>query len=73
MPMQVSEGDDLPHAEERPKGRVSKYDWSPFETARSAPPQGEELFQGHITKGGIEDRIASTLPPVFSPKIVPRS
>jgi hypothetical protein len=34
-----------PHAEERPQGRVSKRAaraWpSPFETARSAPPQGE--------------------------------
>ena len=32
-----------PHAEERPQGRVSKHDakGTPFETARSAPPQGE--------------------------------
>ena len=32
-----------PHAEERPQGRVSKHDAknTPFETARSAPPQGE--------------------------------
>ena len=28
---------------------------------------------GHFTSGGIDDRIESTLPPVFSPKIVPRS
>jgi hypothetical protein len=28
---------------------------------------------GHFTTGGIEDRIDSTLPPVRSPKIVPRS
>jgi hypothetical protein len=32
-----------PHAEERPQGRVSKHEAkvTPFETARSAPPQGE--------------------------------
>ena len=32
-----------PHAEERLQGRVSKHDPknTPFETARSAPPQGE--------------------------------
>jgi hypothetical protein len=32
-----------PHAEERPQGLVSKHGAknSPFETARSAPPQGE--------------------------------
>ena len=29
--------------------------------------------QGQSTAGGIEDKIDSTLPPVFSPKIVPRS
>ena len=29
--------------------------------------------QGHFTKGGMELRIDSTLPPVFSPKVVPRS
>ena len=28
---------------------------------------------GHFTSGGIDDRIESTLPPVFSPKMVPRS
>jgi len=28
---------------------------------------------GHFTSGGIEDRIDSTLPPVFKPKMVPRS
>ena len=32
-----------------------------------------KALQGHLTVGGIEDRIESTLPPVFSPKIVPRS
>jgi hypothetical protein len=36
-----------PHAEEGPQGRVSKHEAkasaSPFETARSAPPPGEEL------------------------------
>ena len=32
-----------PHAEERPQGRFPKHDakTTPFETARSAPPQGE--------------------------------
>ena len=28
---------------------------------------------GHFTTGGIDDRMLSTLPPVFRPKIVPRS
>ena len=28
---------------------------------------------GHFATGGIDERIDSTLPPVFSPKIVPRS
>lgn len=28
---------------------------------------------GHFTSGGIDDRIEATLPPVFSPKTVPRS
>ena len=28
---------------------------------------------GHFTSGGMDDRIESTLPPVLSPKIVPRS
>ena len=40
----MSPSNDLrPHAEERPQGRVSKHDAkdTPFETARSAPPQGE--------------------------------
>jgi len=31
------------------------------------------LAHGHLTVGGMDDRIESTLPPVFSPKIVPRS
>jgi hypothetical protein len=28
---------------------------------------------GHFTSGGIDDKIESTLPPVFNPKVVPRS
>ena len=28
---------------------------------------------GHLTSGGMLDRIELTFPPVFSPKIVPRS
>ena len=32
-----------------------------------------QLSYGHFTTGGIEDRIDSTLPPVRSPKMVPRS
>ena len=28
---------------------------------------------GHFTTGGMDDRIESTLPPVLSPKMVPRS
>ena len=30
-------------------------------------------LQGQLASGGIEDRIEATLPPVFRPKIVPRS
>jgi len=30
-------------------------------------------LQGHFTSGGSDDRMASTLPPVFSPNVVPRS
>lgn len=29
--------------------------------------------QGHLTNGGIDERMDSTLPPVLRPKIVPRS
>jgi putative flippase GtrA len=29
--------------------------------------------QGHRARGGSDDKIASTLPPVFKPKMVPRS
>ena len=41
----------------------------PPETAkrREAPPQG------HLTTGGMDERIDSMLPPVFRPNIVPRS
>ena len=37
------------------------------------PVAGQMIAYGHFTTGGIEDRIESTLPPVRSPKIVPRS
>ena len=30
-------------------------------------------FQGHFTTGGMLERMLSTLPPVFRPKVVPRS
>ena len=41
----------------------------------SSGPSGARLSaaHGHLTSGGIEERIDSTLPPVLSPKIVPRS
>jgi hypothetical protein len=29
--------------------------------------------QGQLARGGIEDRIEAMFPPVFKPKIVPRS
>jgi hypothetical protein len=32
-----------------------------------------EHAYGHSTAGGSDDKIAATLPPVFRPKIVPRS
>src|SRR3954447_23793819 len=41
-----------------------------------APPADRGLRgdpHGHLTVGGIEERIESTLPPVLRPKIVPRS
>lgn len=31
------------------------------------------LYYGHFTVGGMDERIESTLPPVFRPKIVPLS
>jgi hypothetical protein len=37
-------------------------------TSKRKPPA-----HGQRTSGGIDDRIESTLPPVFSPKMVPRS
>ena len=36
-------------------------------------PDGIGTPQGHFTSGGSDDRIASTLPPVMSPNLVPRS
>ena len=35
--------------------------------------QAQAQAQGHLTSGGSDIRMASTLPPVFRPKIVPRS
>jgi hypothetical protein len=47
---------------------------------RSAPPARpcgsgprRQSCYGHLTTGGIDDRIESTLPPVFRPNTVPRS
>lgn len=37
------------------------------------PSRSPAGAQGQRTSGGSEDNIASTLPPVFKPKIVPRS
>lgn len=34
---------------------------------------GHGAYQGQRTTGGRDERIDSTLPPVFSPKMVPRS
>ena len=36
-------------------------------------PLPDEPAHGHFTTGGMDDRIESTLPPVFKPKMVPRS
>ena len=36
-------------------------------------PIMREINYGHFTSGGMDERIESTLPPVFNPKIVPRS
>jgi hypothetical protein len=51
--------------------------WSAIKPRRvlSANPKREsrDATQGHFTSGGIDDRIESTLPPVFRPKSVPRS
>ena len=35
--------------------------------------RGSKTAYGHFTSGGIDDRIEVTLPPVFRPKMVPRS
>src|SRR5262249_13617014 len=35
-------------------------------------PRNDGIY-GHFTSGGIDDRIESTLPPVFRPNVVPRS
>ena len=43
------------------------------DTRRVAKYAVTSALHGHFTIGGSEERIASTLPPVFSPKIVPRS
>lgn len=40
--------------------------------ARTSAPNMSQAY-GHFTVGGMEERIESTLPPVFKPKIVPRS
>ena len=40
--------------------------------ARVNAPNFSNLY-GHFTVGGIDERMESTLPPVFNPKIVPRS
>ncbi len=34
---------------------------------------GPSVAHGHFTTGGMDDRIEATLPPVFRPKVVPRS
>ena len=34
---------------------------------------GMTAAHGHFASGGSDERIASTLPPVLSPKMVPRS
>jgi len=41
--------------------------------APSGPSLEDPSDQGQRTSGGIEERIESTFPPVFRPKIVPRS
>ena len=51
------------------------------ELAPLPPPQvatavlafARQFCHGHFTSGGMEERMESTLPPVFSPKMVPRS
>ena len=40
---------------------------------RCVPCRTGQASQGHVTSGGSDIRIASTLPPVFSPNVVPRS
>ena len=44
-----------------------------FIVTKRGKPSYEIVPHGHRTVGGIDDRIESTLPPVFRPKIVPRS
>jgi len=55
--------------------------WLELQSRLYDTPEGEERDrrssaerpQGHFTIGGMELRIESTLPPVFRPKVVPRS
>ncbi len=39
----------------------------------SEPKPSAPADHGHLTMGGIDDRMESTFPPVFSPNTVPRS
>jgi len=40
---------------------------------RQSVNRGQVNGYGHFTSGGMEERMASTLPPVLRPKVVPRS
>ena len=58
----------IPFVSVEPGTQCQEY-WIPAFAGMS----GDQFTHGHFTTGGIEDRIDSTLPPVLSPKIVPRS
>lgn len=56
--------------------RVSGGNVPPFFSVNSLVDNrvsGNPADQGYRTRGGSDERIDSTLPPVFRPKIVPRS
>ncbi len=53
--------------------RMSLRELADLPIGHSWLPMQEKPAQGHFTSGGMLERIASILPPVLRPKIVPRS
>jgi hypothetical protein len=60
----------------RASGRITDRPACPGRSELASLPAGQcfgPAVYGHFTKGGMDDRIESTFPPVLSPKMVPRS